>query len=88
MNEPIKIPLGKNYKLVVQALERTEDYPSEAVIYIENNNDVIIQDIAVVRPEHPYPTDNENAAECLVWTDKDSEDYTHRFTIELLKDNE
>ena len=56
------------------------DYPvSEICICLEDDKN--IQDVAVIRQvlDSDKP---QKAVECLVYSDKDNEDYTHKFKIE------
>ena len=54
----------------------------ELYICVEDANGVCIQDLGMVRSVE----NKENLVELLVWGDVESEDYTDRFEVELLKD--
>ena len=76
--ETIVLDLGWT-NLVV---EKYED--NELSIYLQDKaTSCITQDIAIVRQARN--SDDEpagEAVECFVWDDKNSEDYTNKFTIE------
>ena len=72
-----------------------EKYESEATIpelsvYLEDNETgLILQDIALIRQSIKDISANEtydNTVDCLVWADKDDEDYTHKFVISLTEE--
>ena len=60
----------------------------EAWIYVEKDGEVY-QDLAIVRENYHYDDAegcsivHDGKAEVLVYADKDSEDYTDKFTIEM-----
>ena len=57
---------------------------SEMLIYLcDKETELIIQDIVLVRSVE----DIEKSVECLVWSDKYTEDYSHRFVIGLYEDS-
>lgn len=90
----LTIPFG-NHKIVAEIDDRnTPEIPPELIIYLCDENDVIIQDICVIRPHYEYKqklqefiTDND-FIDCLVYGDSDYEDYTNKFVIGIHKDEE
>lgn len=51
------------------------------MIYITDKNNAVHQDLVIVRH-----LDNGNKFEVIVYADKDDEDYTNKFEIELYKE--
>lgn len=90
----LTIPFG-NHKIIAEIDDRnTPEIPPELIIYLCDENDVIIQDICVVRPHYEYKqklqefiTDND-FIDCLVYGDSDYEDYTNKFVIGIHEDEE
>ena len=81
----IEIPFGKN-KIVAEIYDMDcPEFPAEITIHLRDKNDVILQDICLVRPHYTMgdgfcEIDN-NFAECLVWGDHNNEDYTKKYII-------
>lgn len=82
----IKIPVGNGAYLVAEA--GCSDFPREIYIGLVNDNDMWLQDLAIVRQTYNLPSsDDENIRyvdgeyQVLVFADKDNEDYTHKFDI-------
>lgn len=78
-NKSLKIELNNGYNLVVGINDWSFEYPKEFCIYVEKDN-VITQDIAIIRESI---TDN-NKIQTLIYADKDDEDYTDSFNIDVL----
>lgn len=82
-NKSLKIELNNGYNLVVDINDWSDEYPKEFCIYVEKDN-VITQDIAIIRESI---TDN-NKIQTLIYADKDDEDYTNSFNIDILNAEE
>ena len=75
----MKIKLNNGFNLVIE--QNTDpDYQNEIIIYLTDKNNVITQDLTIVRH-----LDNGNKFEVIVFADKDNEDYTDKFEIEIYK---
>lgn len=71
-------PLGKN-KILIAEKDYFEDR-NEFRIYIKDvSTGVETQNIALIRKS----LKNEDAVECLVWGDKNNDDYTDRFVMDF-----
>lgn len=72
------MPLGKNKILIVK-----KDYLEDRIEFRVYTKDVLagveLQNIALIRKS----LKNTDAVECLVWGDKNNDDYTDRFVIDL-----
>ena len=92
MQGKLVIPLGDN-KIVAEVNDANlPEIPPELCVYICDKDDVIIQDICLVRPSyeykmetHEFVTDNESV-DCLVWEDPENEDFTIDYTIDVYKE--
>lgn len=82
-NKPLKIGLNNGYNLVVGINDWSFEYPKEFCVYVEKDG-VITQDIAIIRESI---TDN-NKIQTLIYADKDDEDYTDSFNIDILNAEE
>ena len=82
-NKTLKIELNNGHNLVVCINDWSFEYPKEFCIYVEKDN-VITQDIAIIRESI---TDN-NKIQTLIYADKDDEDYTNSFNIDILNEEE
>lgn len=89
-NERIAIDLPNGLKLVAEQ-NQDPDFPNEIFVGIENGDGVWLQDLAVIRNAHS--TNNifgvawhSNLMEVLVYADKDDEDYTDKYAIDIRKD--
>ena len=87
MEKRIEIPLGDN-KIVAEIYDMdSPEFPPEITIHLEDKDGMIIQDICLVRPH--YTTDRETfrhkidngAVQCVVWSEPEIEDYTHKYII-------
>lgn len=92
----LTIPFG-NHKIIAEIIDcSSPEFPPELVVYLCNENDVIIQDICVVRSHYEYKqtlhdlefTIDNDFIDCLVYGDSDYEDYTNKFVIGIHKDEE
>lgn len=84
-NKKIKIDLGFA-SLVVEA---GNDQMKEVYVGLEDGNGAWFQDLTVIGQK--YHVDGENIAydegiRVRVFADKDNEDYTHSFDIDIFKD--
>lgn len=84
-NKKIKIDLGFA-SLVVEA---GNDQMKEVYVGLEDSNGAWFQDLTVIGQK--YHVDGENIAydegiRVRVFADKDNEDYTHAFDIDIFKD--
>lgn len=87
MERKVEIPLGEN-KIVAEIYDMDcPDFPPEIIIHLRDKNNVIIQDICLVRPH--YVMDKEtceaiisnDCVQCLVWGEPEIEDYTEKHII-------
>ena len=84
--------LGK-YQVVAEAYQADKDLPMEMTVYLyDAENDIIVQDICLVRAHCDFGKDKievcKNLIDCLVWSDAASEDYTHKFVIDVVNEEE
>lgn len=80
-DDKIKIDLG--FAKLVAEKYPDENY-KEVSVYLEDKDGVVLQDIAVIGNKYHYEKGDiayEDAISVKVWNDKDSEDYTHDFTV-------
>ena len=84
--EPQKIKLDLGFaSLVVEVYN--SDYPvPEMIVCLENKKS--IQDIAIIRQAVNSDGEKQVAVECLVYSDMNSDDYTHKFKIGHHKEEE
>ena len=93
MKNKLELPIGDK-KLVVWINDWQDNMPKDICVYVEDNNGVIIQDICVVREHYHFNPKKEcfeidsNMIDCMVWSDNDNEDYTHKFTIGVVNEEE
>ena len=88
------IPFGE-YKIVVEIDDRHQpEIPPEMIISIHDKDDKIVQDVCLVRPHYEFnrktkefEVDND-FVDCLVWSDSDDEDYTHKHVIGVYKEED
>ena len=79
MNTPQKIKLNLGFaELVIEVCYSDCSVPE---VCITLDNDKNMQDIACVRQATNDNDEKQEAVEVLVYSDKDNEDYTHKFTI-------
>ena len=86
MERKLVIPIGEN-KIVAEIYDMDcPEFPPEITVHLVDKNDVIIQDICLVRPHYEISTTDgpqisDKAVECLVWANHENEDYTHKHII-------
>ena len=91
MDKKLIIPFG-DYEIIAEVSDVSPEVPNELWVHLENKNNLISQDICLVRPHYDYirnngefETDND-FVDCLVWGDSDSEDYTEKHVIGVYKE--
>lgn len=85
MENKIRINLDYNLELVADLYNHDGEHP-EINVYIEKDG-MIYQDICLVRPHENEMCEQEtNLIDCIVWGDKDDEDYTHKFVIGIYEE--
>lgn len=75
----IAIKLNDGREIVAEYCNYDGDHPEIAICIQEDG--IAIQDICLVRPYEENTNDHPDV-DCLVWSDNDSDDYTHKFIIE------
>ena len=78
MNELV-LDCGK-YELVA---EKSEGFYPALYVFFRDKATGAIADICGVQRANPELTQGQ--AECLVWSDPENEDYTHRFALDVEK---
>ena len=83
----IKIPVGNGINIVAEQ-GTDSSFPREIYIGLVNDNDMWLQDLAIVRQAYNLSSGDDDGGEyidgkyqVLVFSDKDNEDYTHKFDI-------
>ena len=83
----IKIPVGNGINIVAEQ-GTNSSFPREIYIGLVNDNDMWLQDLAIVRQSYNLPSGDDDVAEYIdgeyqvfVFSDKDNEDCTHKFDI-------
>lgn len=89
-NERIAIDLPNGLKLVAEQ-NQDPNLRNEIFVGIENGDGVWLQNLAVIRNAYSVNNDldivwNPNLMEVLVYADKDDEDYTDKYAIDIRKD--
>ena len=90
MEKKIEIQLGEN-KIVAEIYDADcLEFPPEIFICLKDKDDVIIQDVCMVRPHYTIgdkykATVDNNSVQCIVWADHEDEDYTHKHIIEVYR---
>ena len=76
------VQLSDGRKIVAEVLNYDGKHP-ELCIYSTGANGQVDQDICVVRPAFNGQAGavSDTSYDCLVWTEADNEDYTHRYVI-------
>ena len=80
----LELKLANGHKLIAELCDPGGDNPPEIAVYIQNNEGVGLQNVALVRAKETEPAvvDTENVgAEVLVWADEFNEDYTNKFIV-------
>ena len=83
-NQTLIIPFGE-YKIVAELYCDEPEFPPEITVHLRDSNDVIIQDLALVRPHYKIVDGmvkiSDNTTEILVWSDPYNEDYTNKYIV-------
>lgn len=90
MNKII-IPLDNGYKLVAEQ-NTDSQFNKELFVGIETDTGAYIQDLAVIRPTYSFEGEsvkfNSDNFELLIFGDEKVDDYTDKFVVPLLEENE
>lgn len=94
MEKKLVIQLGEN-QIVAEIDDRnTPEIPPEIVIYLQDKDGNIMQDVCLVRPHYEYNRKMEDFetsndfVDCLVWGDSWNEDYTDKHVIGVYEGEE
>lgn len=93
MKNTLEMKIGDK-KIVAEITSWKDEMPEELYVYLCDKNDVIIQDICMVREHYHYNPQteefetNEEFIDCKVWADSDNEDYTNEFVIGIYDEEE
>lgn len=94
MENKLVVQLGEN-QIVAEIDDRSApEIPPEIVIYLQDKEGNIIQDICLVRPHYEYNRKAEefetsnDFVDCLVWGDSWDEDYTDKHVIGVYEEEE
>lgn len=86
-NKRIEIPLGKR-KIIAEICDMDmPEIPAELVVFIEDEDGSVLQDICLVRPHCEVDCIENSRVDCLVWSDENSEDYTDKHIIGVYQEN-
>jgi hypothetical protein len=93
MENKLYLNIGNGKNIVVEHLDWHDEFPNELSVYICDENNVVLQDICLVRQHYEYDKANDytkvyDKIDCMVWADCGSEDYTHKFVIDQWKEDE
>lgn len=87
-NQKIVIDLPNGYKLVAEQ-NSDPNFSKEIFVGVIDPNGVWNQDLAIIRPSYKYDGDtpvwSQDKFDILVYADKDNEDFTDDFTVELFQ---
>jgi hypothetical protein len=62
---------------------------NEIIVYLQDKQtNSVTQDIVTVRHAVVNGVQTQDTVECLVWSDAENEDYTHRFVIKRIPEEE
>ena len=90
MNKII-IPLSNGYRLIAEQNTDSE-FDKEVFVGIETETGSYYQDLCIVRPTYTFKDEQvvfgSDVFEMLIYGDANSEDYTHKFTVPLYKEDE
>lgn len=86
----VEIPLAHGYKIVAEQ-NPDPDYSYELFVGIEDDKGSWFQDLALIRNMYRYKKDGQldwmdDVLQVLVWSDSNSEDYTHDFQIPITEE--
>ena len=86
MDNKIRINLSEGLELVAELYDHDGQHP-EIIVFLEKDG-IIHQDVCLVRPhenvEHVQEADR---VDCIVWSDADNEDYTHKFVVGIYEED-
>lgn len=92
MENQIEVQIG-NKKIVAFVNDWQDGMPKEIYVSLVDSNNVIIQDLCMIREHYHY---NKNQGEfeidsglidCKVWANSDNEDYTDEFVIGVYEED-
>ena len=87
MKNKISININDNLELVAELYDHDGEHP-EITVYIKKDG-MIHQDICLVRPhENKRCVQEMDTIDCIVWGDKDNEDYTDKFVVGIHEEDE
>lgn len=90
--ERIEIPFGKN-KIVAEVMDvDPHEFPKEIFISIFDDNDMFVQDIALIRPYYDYDgcqgdRISDKQIDVMLWLDKNTDDISNRFVIDMVEED-
>lgn len=88
MRNKIEIDLRDGRKLVASLYNHDGEHPEITVCIVEPNG-LIHQDVCLIRPhENANCVQETDRVDCIVWGDKDSEDYTDKYVIDIYEEEE
>ena len=86
-NKKLEIPLG-NRKIVAEICDvDVSEIPVELSVFIEDEDGSVLQDICLVRPHCKSDRIEDNRVDCIVWSDENNEDYTHKHVIGVYEES-
>ena len=93
MSNKIEMPIGNGKTIVAEYLNWHDEFPNELAVYICDEDNVVLQDICLVRQHYEHDRENggtkiDNRIDCMVYSDCGNEDYTHKFVIDQWEDEE
>lgn len=81
-----EIKLSDGYTLCVENYDVGDS--SEFTIYIKDAEGMVNQDICLVRPHRKDDgSTDEESIDCIVWSDHNAEDYTHKFVVSVWRED-
>lgn len=84
----LRIPIGKHTIVATVHDMDSTDFPPELDVYVCDENDVIVQDLVIVRPKYALHSDgvieiSDDTTEVLVWSDPYDEDFTYQHHVKV-----
>lgn len=87
MGNKIRINLGEDLELVAELYNHDGNHP-EIIVYIKKDGDAH-QDICLARPhENDQHVQEANRIDCIVWGDKNNDNYTGKHVIDIYGEEE
>ena len=92
MEKQLEVEIGDK-KIVAFVNDWQDGMPKEIYVSLVDSDDVIIQDICMVREHYHYNKNkgefeiDDSMIDCKVWADSDNEDYTDEFVIGVYEEN-